>query len=52
LVIFIFDYPFFKWVIGLLVGIAFISIAANFETRRVQLSSLLRNWLAELEQWQ
>ena len=27
-------YSFFKWVIGLLVGIILISLAANFETRR------------------
>lgn len=49
--ILIFDYPFSKWVIGLLVGIAFIWIAATFETRREQITALLRNWITELENW-
>jgi hypothetical protein len=52
LVIFVFRYSFFKWVIGLMVGISFISIAANFETRRDRFIALVRHWLAELEQWQ
>ncbi len=52
LVIFVFRYSFFKWVIGLIVGISFISIAANFETRRDRFIALVRHWLAELEQWQ
>ena len=47
----IYDYPFSKWVIGLLVGIAFIWIAATFETRREQITALLRNWITELENW-
>lgn len=51
LVVFIFRHPFFKWVVGLIVGIAFISIAANFETRREQLTSLVRNWIVELQEW-
>lgn len=49
--ILIFDYPFSKWVIGLLVGIAFIWIAATFETRREQITALLRNWISELQTW-
>ncbi|MFE1744314.1 DUF2157 domain-containing protein [Coleofasciculus sp. H7-2] len=52
LVIFVFRYSFFKWVIGLIVGISFISIAANFETRRDRFIALVRHWLSELEQWQ
>ncbi|MBW4502074.1 MAG: DUF2157 domain-containing protein [Scytonema hyalinum WJT4-NPBG1] len=51
LVIFSLRYPFFKWVVGLLVGIVLISIAANFETRREQLNSLLRNTTEELQEW-
>jgi hypothetical protein len=47
----IFDYPFSKWVVGLLVGIAFIWIAATFETRREQITALLRNWIGELQTW-
>jgi hypothetical protein len=50
--ILIFDYPFSKWVVGLLVGIAFIWIAATFETRREQITALLRNWITELQNWE
>jgi hypothetical protein len=52
LVILIFDYPLLKWIVGLIVGIAFIWLAANFETRRSQLGSLLRNWFTDLQGWQ
>ncbi|WP_414551738.1 DUF2157 domain-containing protein [Anabaena sp. CCY 0017] len=52
LVIFSFSYPFLKWIVGLLVGIVLISIAANFETRRTQINILLRNISDELKQWQ
>ncbi|HYW19713.1 MAG TPA: DUF2157 domain-containing protein [Nodularia sp. (in: cyanobacteria)] len=52
LVIFSSSYPFLKWIVGLLVGIILISIAANFETRRTQINTLLRNISDELKQWQ
>jgi hypothetical protein len=52
LVILIFDYPLLKWIVGLMVGIAFIWLAANFETRRSQLGSFLRNWFTDLQGWQ
>ncbi|MBD2356485.1 DUF2157 domain-containing protein [Tolypothrix sp. FACHB-123] len=52
LVIFSLRYPFLKWVVGLFVGIVLISIAANFETRRAQISSLLRNTNDEFHHWQ
>jgi hypothetical protein len=52
LVILIFDYPLLKWIVGLMVGIAFIWIAANFETRRSQLGTLLRNWFTDLRGWE
>ncbi|MFB2939072.1 hypothetical protein ACE1B6_27785 [Aerosakkonemataceae cyanobacterium BLCC-F154] len=52
LVILNFRYSFFKWLIGLVVGIVFIWIAANFETRREQLTTLLRNWITELQNWE
>ncbi|MBW4574391.1 MAG: hypothetical protein KME08_03815 [Aphanothece sp. CMT-3BRIN-NPC111] len=52
LVILILQRPFFKWVVGLLVGINFIWIAASFETRREQVASLVRHWLAELQEWE
>ncbi|MUG92965.1 DUF2157 domain-containing protein [Scytonema sp. UIC 10036] len=46
------QYSFFKWVVGLLVGIALLTIAANFETRREQLNSLLRNASEQLQAWE
>jgi len=52
LIVFIFHHPFLKGVIGLLVGITFIWIAANFEARRAQLTSLGRNWIAQLPEWE
>ncbi|OZH53446.1 hypothetical protein AFK68_17590 [Hydrocoleum sp. CS-953] len=45
-------YSFFKWIIGLIVGVAFIWIAASFETRREQINNLLQNWIEELEEWE
>ena len=47
-----FEYPISKWVIGLLVGIVFISIAANFEQRREQLITIFQNWLGQLSSWE
>ncbi|HEY9298013.1 MAG TPA: DUF2157 domain-containing protein, partial [Phormidium sp.] len=52
LVILSLDYSFMKWIIGLFVGIAFISIAANFETRREQIVAFVQNWIEELQEWQ
>jgi hypothetical protein len=52
LVIFSLRYPFLKWIIGLLVGIILISIAANFETRREQVISLLRNTGGDFHEWE
>jgi uncharacterized membrane protein YciS (DUF1049 family) len=52
LVILSLRYSFMKWVIGLCVGIVFISIAANFETRREQLNSLLSNTSNEFNEWE
>ena len=51
LVIFSLHYPFLKWVIGLFIGIILISIAANFETRRTQINSLIRNTNDEFQEW-
>ncbi len=50
--ILIFEYPFSKWIIGLLVGIALIWLAATFETRREQIKLLLQGWLGELNAWE
>ncbi|HEY9838444.1 MAG TPA: hypothetical protein V6D27_16285, partial [Vampirovibrionales bacterium] len=44
-------YSFLRWVIGLVVGIGCIWIAATVETRREQLVTLLQNWRVELESW-
>lgn len=52
LVILISLYPLLKWIIGLLVGVSLLSIAGNFETRRTQLTSLLQNWLRDLQEWE
>ncbi|MCC5640221.1 DUF2157 domain-containing protein [Nostoc sp. CHAB 5844] len=52
LVIFSLRYPFLKWVVGLLVGILLIYIAANFETHRTQINSLLRNTNDEFQEWE
>ena len=52
MVILIFTYPMLKWVIGLLIGIVFIWIAASFEIRRHQFVAMLRNWLIEFEEWE
>jgi hypothetical protein len=52
LVIFSLRYPFLKWIVGLLVGIGLISIAANFETRREQVISLLRNTGGDFHEWE
>ena len=45
-------YSFVKWIIGLIVGIALIWIAASFETRREQITNLLQDWIEELEEWE
>ncbi|NEO33275.1 MAG: DUF2157 domain-containing protein [Symploca sp. SIO3C6] len=52
LVILMFDYPISKWIVGLIVGIAFIWIAATFETRREQMNTLFSNWMSELKTWE
>ena len=51
-VIFSLQYSFLKWVVGLLVGILLIYIAANFETRRAQITSLIRSTIDEFQSWE
>ncbi|MCC5664404.1 DUF2157 domain-containing protein [Nostoc sp. CHAB 5784] len=51
-VIFSLQYSFLKWVVGLLVGILLIYIAANFETRRAQITSLIRSAIDEFQSWE
>ncbi|MEM7553357.1 MAG: DUF2157 domain-containing protein [Cyanobacteria bacterium P01_A01_bin.84] len=52
LVLYIGRNPFIKWIVGLILGIMFIAIAANFENRRTQISSLLRNTSNQLKRWE
>jgi hypothetical protein len=52
LVILSFEYSLAKWIIGLIAGITFIFIAANFEKRREEILRVLQNWLQKLEQWE
>ncbi|MBK1989125.1 DUF2157 domain-containing protein [Sphaerospermopsis aphanizomenoides BCCUSP55] len=52
LVIFSLRYSFLKWIVGLLVGILLIYIAANFETRRTQINSLLRSSNDKFQEWE
>ncbi|MFN6461366.1 MAG: DUF2157 domain-containing protein [Nostoc sp. DedVER02] len=51
-VIFSLQYSFLKWIVGLLVGILLIYIAANFETRRTQITTLIRSAIDEFQSWQ
>ncbi|MBD2258001.1 hypothetical protein [Pseudanabaena sp. FACHB-2040] len=44
-------YPFIKWVIGIVVGVALIWIAADFERRRDQWLILTQGWVQELDRW-
>ena len=46
------EYPFIKWIAGILVGIALIWIAADFERRRDQWLMLTQNWMQDLDGWQ
>ncbi|MEQ9620478.1 DUF2157 domain-containing protein [Coleofasciculus chthonoplastes] len=52
LVVLSFRYPFSKWVIGLIAGIIFISIAANFEQRREQILGIFQNWANQWREWE
>ncbi len=40
------------WSMGIVLGIAFIWIAATFEARRNQISTLMNYWSTELEAWE
>jgi uncharacterized membrane-anchored protein YhcB (DUF1043 family) len=51
-VVLISRYPFVKWVVGLIAGIIFIGMAANFENRREQVTSIFRNSRNELDDWE
>lgn len=52
LLVLVLEYPVTKWAIGLLAGVLFITLAANFEGRKVQMERALRHWLDRLEEWE
>ena len=52
LVILSFSYPLLKWILGLLIGLTFIWIAASFENRRTQISTLVNHWMREFAHWE
>ncbi|PSP19419.1 MAG: hypothetical protein BRC58_01190 [Cyanobacteria bacterium QS_8_64_29] len=50
-IVLFFRYAFAKWIVGLLVGLLSIGLAANFERRRQQASSVVRRWRAWFRHW-
>lgn len=52
LVLLISTYPLLLWAVGIVLGLLFIWIAANFETRRSQMTTFVRHWVTTLEQWE
>lgn len=50
--LFINTYSLLLWAMGILLGLAFIWIAATFEARRSQAIALVQHWLTELDGWE
>ena len=50
--LFINDYSLLLWAIGIVLGLAFIWVAATFEARRSQVTALVQYWMTELEAWE
>ncbi|MBD3882490.1 hypothetical protein IFO70_12035 [Phormidium tenue FACHB-886] len=50
--LFVSTYSLLLWAIGIVLGLLFIWIAANFEARRHQMNALLQYWMTELESWE
>jgi hypothetical protein len=50
--LFIDNYSFLLWAVGIVVGLIFIWIAATFEARRSQANALMQTWIRELETWE
>ena len=46
------QYSFLMWALGIVAGIGFILVAANFEVRRDRILALFRNVAIELETWE
>ncbi|PZO35750.1 MAG: hypothetical protein DCF19_23160 [Pseudanabaena frigida] len=51
-VILVTQYSFLMWALGIIAGIGFILVAANFEVRRDRILALFRNVAIELETWE
>ncbi|WP_434685761.1 hypothetical protein [Pseudanabaena minima] len=51
-VILVTQYSFLMWALGIIAGIGFILVAANFEVRRDRILALFRNVAIELEAWE
>jgi hypothetical protein len=51
-VILVTQYSFLMWALGILAGIGFIFVAANFEVRRDRIIALFRDVAIELETWE
>ena len=49
--IFISTYSLLLWAVGIVLGLAFIWIAATFESRRSQVTTLLDSWTSALNTW-
>jgi hypothetical protein len=52
LIVLSFEYSLAKWIIGLIAGVIFIFIAANFERRREEIIRVLQNWIERLRAWE
>jgi len=51
-VILVTQYSFLMWALGIIAGIGFILVAANFEVRRDYILALFRSVVIELESWE
>jgi hypothetical protein len=52
LLVLVLEYPVTKWAIGLLAGVLFIALAANFEKRKEQMERVFKHWINLLDQWE
>ena len=50
--VFVSDYSFLLWALGIVLGIGLIWVAATFESRRTQAIALLEYWTDALQRWQ
>lgn len=45
-------FPFVKWVLGIVAGVALIWMAADFERRREQWIAIAQTWRSTLDEWE